>query len=100
MYKQKEIENLVAKLYFLPWEETQSILKRAASAPSEVIDKLIAVLKDALEKQNAMMKKMIEADPEFPKKLDEFATKEVHDAATKIEASDQAKAAEKFSDFE
>ncbi|MBM3231030.1 hypothetical protein FJZ28_01760 [Candidatus Peregrinibacteria bacterium] len=100
MDKQKRIQTLVDKLYFLPWAESQKILQGAMRAPAAALDKLIGVLEDALKKQDAMVAKMIEADPEFPKKLDTFMNQQIHDAAVKVEAGEQAAAQQRFSDFD
>ncbi len=100
MEKQKRIQALVDKLYFLPWDEAQKILQGALRAPAAALDKLIAVLEDALKQQDVMVAKMIEADPEFPKKLDAFMNQQIHDAAVKVEAGDQAAAAQKFADLD
>jgi|GEM_PF-4813106 len=100
MYKQKQIHDLVAQLYFLPWEESQKIINGAKSATNEAIDSLVVVLQDALKKQEEMVQKMIAADPEFPKKLDTFMRSQLNGAAVSIENADQKTSAEKFTDFD
>ncbi|PIR54417.1 hypothetical protein COU75_00995 [Candidatus Peregrinibacteria bacterium CG10_big_fil_rev_8_21_14_0_10_42_8] len=100
MYKQKHIHDLVAQLYFLPWEESQKIINGAKNATNEAIDSLVVVLKDALKKQEEMVQKMIAADPEFPKKLDTFIRSQLNDAAVSVEKQDQKKASQQFEDFD
>ena len=99
MEKTKQIQNLVTQLYFLPWEESQRIITGAVNASAEAMDSLIDVLKKALKKQEDMVKKMITADPDFPKKLDALVQKNIHDAAVKIEEEDQSASAEKFANL-
>ncbi len=48
MYKQKHIQDLVSKLYFLPWEESQKILRGVEGSSEAYIDKLFEVLNDAI----------------------------------------------------
>lgn len=100
MEKQKRIQTLVDKLYFLSWDDSQKILQGAVRAPAAVLDKLIGVLENALKEQDVMVAKMIKADPEFPKKLDAFMNQQIHDAAVKVEEGEQAAAAQKFTDLD
>lgn len=95
----KEVEKLLTKLYLFTWDETEGIRAQCKGATPEALQKIIVVLKNALKQQNEMMKKMIEKDPEFPKKMDAFLKKDIQDLAEKNEQNEQSSAQEKFKEL-
>lgn len=94
-----EVEKLLAKLYLFTWDETEGIRAQCKGATSDSLQNIIAVLKNALKAQEAMMTKIIEKDPEFPKKMDAFIKNEIHNLAEEHEKDEQSSAQKKFKEL-
>jgi len=95
----EELEKLLTKLYFLTWDEVEGVRVRCKGASPEGLQQIIDVLTDALKQQDEMVKKMIETDPDFPKKMNAFLKKEIHDVGEKHEKQEQASSEEHFKSF-
>lgn len=96
MHTKDDIARLLSRTTFLTGEESQSILRRAQHASPEALEILSGLLNDALTKQDDYLRRMVAADPAFPKKLDQFLRGTVHRIAQEHEFQAQKDAPHLF----
>ncbi|MBI3336663.1 hypothetical protein HYZ98_03820 [Candidatus Peregrinibacteria bacterium] len=96
--KTEELERLLWKLNFLTGDDMKNILEQCKNVPEEAINNAILVLKEGVKKQDEVLKKIVEKDPQFPKKFDSFMREQVRSVATIHEAAEQKRAEDIFSD--
>lgn len=80
MNTHKNINVLLHKLFIFSPQEVRGVREKCKNASPEALTKLVRILEDALIKQEDILKRMIEADPEFPKKFNTF----LHDQVTAL----------------
>ena len=86
MYTKPDIDALLEKLHFFSAEEVALMRKRMLGAIPEALEEIGKTLEEALAGQDVFIRKMVEADPEFPEKTRTFA----HDAFVKIKQEEES----------
>lgn len=88
----KEVQDALNELYFITQKESLNILNKLEFMPPEAFQDVLSLLKEAKKEQDKALKKMIQKDPDFNKKLkeglknkyqdivEEFSSQEVVDA--------------------
>lgn len=94
----EELERLLWQLNFLTGDDMQRILDQCKNAPREAIEKIIAVLEQGVIKQDEILEKLVQKDPDFPKKFDGFMKEQICSAAVMHETEEQKRTEGIFDD--
>ena len=83
--KKEQIKQLLAKSVLVQEASKQKILNKLETLSIEQIDALLALLTDAEEKQQALLKSVLEVHPDFLDVLENYTAKEIEKARIEAE---------------
>ena len=79
----------INRLWILNPATLLDLKKKAEKADEQQTKKLLELVKTVEQKQTDFVEKMVQADPEFPKKLDAFLRESLRATQGEVEASDK-----------